>query len=372
MTPRNVLLALIPILASIYWLPAVYLTLFTAIIFAYLLSPLVSLLDKLLRFFMRNETLSWNIACIGAILISSCIVLLLISIVLPILYAQTMQLYGMLVNERAYLDIIRKVSEFIQSQSLPIVDMSVMESIKSISTGKIESLISNLIMKIAKLLQDFTGSAWSLFISLMSSFQNILHSILCLVISFHVLREWRLWPKRVRMLKDNHLIAPYYNHIRIFTDMFHIGLQSWIKGQVMISLLLALYYIASFILISIPSPIVIGSIFGFVSFIPYIGDVIAFLALGIAASYAQISLLQIILSIVVVIFGHAVTAYLLVPLLIGKHVGIHPVQIILGFMINSKFFGFTGVLLNIPFCVIANALIATLISNKTIKKDIQE
>jgi predicted PurR-regulated permease PerM len=50
----------------------------------------------------------------------------------------------------------------------------------------------------------------------------------------------------------------------------------------------------------------------------------------------------------VVVLGNVVEGYVLVPLLVGERIGLHPVAVIFALLAFGQLFGFLGVLLALP------------------------
>lgn len=67
--------------------------------------------------------------------------------------------------------------------------------------------------------------------------------------------------------------------------------------------------------------------------------------------------------------GQLIDSNILVPLLIGKKVHIHPTVIILGITICASYFGFTGILLFIPIIAMFNVSVEYAI-NKYFKSEL--
>jgi predicted PurR-regulated permease PerM len=177
---------------------------------------------------------------------------------------------------------------------------------------------------------------------------------LLIVSSIHIVRDWFKWESRIVLLFSITNIKKIY--IQKFCANFANSMRSWIVGQIVVSIVLSVYYALSFYLIKVPVAILIGIVFGFACFIPYLGDVFAFGGMFWILSSISATLFMIVGVILVSIVGHIFGSHILTPWIIGSHTGLHPIQIILGFLVYSKLFGVWGVILNIPISILINSI----------------
>jgi predicted PurR-regulated permease PerM len=140
-------------------------------------------------------------------------------------------------------------------------------------------------------------------------------------------------------------------------------LASFIRGQGTVVLILGVYYAISLMIVGLNFGLVVGSIAGLISFIPYVGALVGgALAIGIAIFQFWGDWFS--LGAVVVIFavGQFLEGNILTPKLVGNSVGLHPVWLIFALSVFGALFGFVGMLVAVPLAaslgVIARFLIA--------------
>jgi len=360
------LLSIPTIAFSVYLFPSIYLSLFGSIMIGYLLSPIVELVNlPISKILPRNPHLSWNISCVLTIALFIYILVILIWLLFPVIHEQIVSLYSILSKEESYRKTIDTIIFWLGNNRFPGLESNLLDSIRDLLQNDVKSLANIGVSKIVAFAQDLSNRGLYMVKSIISSFHNILNFMLTFVLSFHILREWKLWPKRIDSFCNHRLIKPYSRGIKVFTGRVDIGIKNWIRGQILTTLILSGIYSIGFMYIGVPAPIAMGFLFGFVSYIPYIGDIIGFGNLGIAATYAGLSVFQIVLSVLLVFAGHALAGYVLLPALIGRHTGLHTVQMITGFMLHSRLFGLVGVFFNVPLCVLTNAILFGLIANSS-------
>lgn len=125
-------------------------------------------------------------------------------------------------------------------------------------------------------------------------------------------------------------------------------LGQFVRGQLIVMLLLAILYAVAYAIIGVRLALVIGLVAGLLSFIPYVGGAAA---LGMAlvmclidwrgpmplvwvtGAYASIQVLE---------------GFVITPRVVGDKVGLAPIWVLFALMVGAELFGFLGVLLALP------------------------
>lgn len=124
-------------------------------------------------------------------------------------------------------------------------------------------------------------------------------------------------------------------------------LSGYIRGQLLVSLILAVSYGGGLFFIGLPFGFIVGLLTGFFSIIPYVGSFLGLtLSILIALTYADIwSLLAVFLLFGVIQFFES---FFITPRLVGNKVGLSSLMTILSLIVWGNFFGFFGMLIAIP------------------------
>lgn len=130
-------------------------------------------------------------------------------------------------------------------------------------------------------------------------------------------------------------------------------LQGYVRGLSLVCLFLATFYGLGLTLSGVKYGLAIGVIAGFLSFIPYLGSLIGFIA--------SVILLLVYPSSVINWIGLGITfgaaqffeSYLVTPRLVGKNIGIHPGVVLLLILLGSQLGGIMGMLIAVPLGAIA-------------------
>jgi predicted PurR-regulated permease PerM len=122
----------------------------------------------------------------------------------------------------------------------------------------------------------------------------------------------------------------------------------YLRGQVLVVAILAVFYPAALVLAGLDIALPVGLLTALAVFIPYIGFATA-LALALLAACLQFGDWYGIGAVVVVYAtGQILESVVLTPRLVGERIGLHPLAVILALLAFGKLFGFLGVLLALP------------------------
>jgi predicted PurR-regulated permease PerM len=206
--------------------------------------------------------------------------------------------------------------------------------------------------------QSLQSSAPKLFSGAMNIFGGFYSFVLVLVISFY------LSVQKSGIQRTLTAIIPlqYRDYLLNLWERAQKKLGRWLQGQLFLGLIVgAMVYIGLYFL-DIKFALLLAILAGVLEIFPYIGPVIA----GIPA--VIVGLLQapilgfwvLILYIVV----QQIENHLMVPLVVGKVVGLNPVTIILALLIGGKLGGIWGVILAVPFAAVFAEFLRDLIKKR--------
>jgi len=138
-------------------------------------------------------------------------------------------------------------------------------------------------------------------------------------------------------------------------------LGQFLRGQVLVMLILAAYYSVGLGLAGFRLALPIGVFTGLAMCIPYLGFGVG-LVLALLSGVLQFSpttsglVYPIIVVAVVYGSGQVVESFFLTPRLVGQRIGLHPLAVILALLLFGQALGFVGVLIALP----ASALLLVL------------
>ena len=168
--------------------------------------------------------------------------------------------------------------------------------------------------------------------------------ILIPVVLFYLLLDWRRVVRHIEALVPLPMRRAYDGFV-IECDQV---LGQYLRGQLSVMALLAVYYSLALWLFGLELALPIGVFTGLAVFVPYVGFGVGLL-LALLAGVLQMPLYQAVLMISVVYgAGQLIESFVLTPRLVGERIGLHPLHVIFALMAFGQLFGFVGVLIALP------------------------
>jgi predicted PurR-regulated permease PerM len=186
------------------------------------------------------------------------------------------------------------------------------------------------------------------------AFINVLSLLLITpLVTFYMLRDWDDIKVRADHMLPRAHAATIHHQLRRIDET----LAGFIRGQLNVCFLLALYFGISLSILGLSFGLVIGIATGLLVILPYVGFLFMFL-IAVGVAFVQFNFTTPFWIVVGIYgFGQFVETYFLTPKLVGGRVGLHPLWIIFGMLAGGAMFGFVGVLLSVPVTAIAGVLI---------------
>jgi predicted PurR-regulated permease PerM len=180
------------------------------------------------------------------------------------------------------------------------------------------------------------------------AFAIIGNAVLIPVALFYLLMDWHGFVARLLVLVPPHLRASYDSFSREADGV----LGQYLRGQLLVMLVLAVFYSIGLALFGLDLALPIGIFTGLAIFVPYLGFglglILATLAglLEFAATAGPVKVL--IMVTVVYGLGQFIESLFLTPRLVGERIGLHPLAVIFALLAFGQLFGFVGVLIALP------------------------
>ena len=164
------------------------------------------------------------------------------------------------------------------------------------------------------------------------------------VVMWYLLRDWNVIVRRI----DDLLPRQFEHKIREIAREIDSVLAEFLRGQLSVMLVLAVYYAIALWAVGLQHAFAIGILTGLLVFIPYVGYGLG-LTLGLAAALLQWAGWPFFLAVLgVYLVGQLLENYVLIPWLVGDRIGLHPLAVIFALLAFGQLFGFAGVLLALP------------------------
>ncbi len=305
-----------------------------AFIIAYALDPLVDKLEE------------WKLPRTMAIvffLLSILIILTLTGmIVFPVIKLQVEKLVGDMPD----------YTVTIQQWFSPIFENVIKED-----PARIKESISNLMEKLGnippKLLASTSSLLWSGFSGMLNFIITLINLIIIPIACFYLLKDIDPIKEKIKALIPTRYKETVFDLMQETNEV----LGGFIRGQLTVAVILAVFYSIGLFIIGTPMSIVIGIVAGLANIVPYLGLLIGLIPailLTVLQFHDAAHLLGVLL-----VFGidQAMEGMVITPRIVGDKIGLHPVVIMLAILAGGRFFGFTGILLAVPVAAVLNVFL---------------
>lgn len=329
MTDSNKWLALsgtLLLVILIYLLAPILTPFMVAALFAYIGDPLVDRLQK------WRLSRSWAVATVFFSL--SFLLAIALVILVPMLERQVVLLAH---NIPGYIDVV-------QTQFIPWLQTRFAIDIH-LDANTLKNSLQSHWQQAGGVLGTVLSYISSSSLALVGWLANLL---LIPLVTFYLLRDWDVMVTRIHELLPRR-IAPVISQLAKSSDDV---LGAFLRGQLLVMLVLALIYSVGLSIVGLELAVLIGLLAGVVSFVPYLGVIVGLVAASIAGVLQFHDTTHLIYIAIVFGLGQLIEGMILTPLLVGDRIGLHPVAVIFAVMAGGQLFGFLGILLALPVAAV--------------------
>lgn len=332
------LLTLVGVLAAFYALRTVVLPFLLAWIAAYLVSPIVDVLEK--RWKGRRES---AVLFVMAVVLLGLTLAVVVSV--PIIIQESTMLAKKFPEYRAA---IMTEVEYWQAEG------RIAPEARNLAVDALEKL-QEATPQIATFLGQWLMNWLS---SLLGIFGVLLDFLLFAFVFYYFLCDFHLVNQRILMA------IPARHHARIRPTLAEIdlNLRTVLRGQLMVALAMGACYTVALTFAGVPYAVLIGPISGLGNFLPYVGPMLgmipAFL-FTILHYPGDMTTLGIQTLWIIGIFGvvQLLESYWLTPKLAGQSVGLGPVAVLFALSVGGALLGIVGVIAALPLAAVLKVLL---------------
>ncbi|OGZ32887.1 MAG: hypothetical protein A2V69_00740 [Candidatus Portnoybacteria bacterium RBG_13_40_8] len=224
--------------------------------------------------------------------------------------------------------------------------------------SKYEGAIEQIQKFFIQLGERLQSSEKGIFSGVVNIFGGIFSFFLALVISFYL----SVQKKGVQRILGS--ISPF-NHRDYILDLWERAqkkLGRWLQGQLFLGIIVgALVYIGLYFL-DIKYALLLAILAGVLEIFPYIGPVLAAIP-AVIIGFLQAPILGFWVLILYVVVQQ-MENYLIVPLVIGRVVGLNPIIVIMALLIGAKLGGILGMILAVPLTAVFAEFVKDLVKKK--------
>jgi predicted PurR-regulated permease PerM len=170
------------------------------------------------------------------------------------------------------------------------------------------------------------------------------NAVLAPMVAFYLLVDWHGLSARLRRLLPPRWLGGVDN----FLGETDAVLGEYLRGQMLVMLVLAVLYSAGLAVVGLNLALAIGVFTGLAVFVPYIGFGVGLL-LGTFAALLEFQSWSGMLAVWAVFgIGQFLESFVLTPRLLGERIGLHPLVVIFALMAFGHLLGFVGILIALP------------------------
>jgi len=170
------------------------------------------------------------------------------------------------------------------------------------------------------------------------------NAILVPVVLFYMLHDWSKL-----VAKAGALVPPRMReNVDSFLNECDQVLGQYLRGQLLVMLILAAYYAIALALFGFELAVPVGVFTGLAIFIPYVGFGLGLLLALLAGALQFASGFGLLAVAIVYGFGQLLESIFLTPRLVGERIGLNPLMVIFALLAFGHLLGFVGVLIALP------------------------
>lgn len=175
--------------------------------------------------------------------------------------------------------------------------------------------------------------------------------VLVPVVAFYLLRDWHDLTAGI----ESFLRAPGRRKVEQFFRASDRVLRRFIHGELLVMLIYGVLYAAGYMLTGINLGLVLGLLAGVVSVIPFAPFVLSGIPAFIIAVAQFHDLAHPLMIAVTIAATELMENMVLIPLLVGRFVRVHPAAVLLFMFVGGALFGILGMILALPLAAVLNA-----------------
>lgn len=248
--------------------------------------------------------------------------------------------------------------------TLPVVFEKVSTSLEDVQQGApayldFVSEIQNILSGLSSYLQQSSQSVVGLVVGI---FGGIISFIAVLVISFYL----SVTKKGIESFLESVVPEKYEAYVKDLWKRSERKVGLWLQGQLLLALIVGLVVYVGLSLMGIKFALILGLLAFAFEIVPVVGPVLAAIpAVILAFLQDPVMGLWVIVFYVIV---QQLENHILVPVVMGRTVGLNPVVVIIALLVGGQLAGIAGMILSIPVATVIVEVIDDLAKKKELRK----
>ncbi|QQY79247.1 putative PurR-regulated permease PerM [Keratinibaculum paraultunense] len=327
------------------------------LILAYLLDPLVELLDK--KLWSKRKKKSNRRLAATAISFTIIIALLIgmgYSISLSLKNGEGFKLsHNLIKGMEEFIDnftnIPNKLKFKLYTSKTESQKDKIIDNIISITTSIVQKAGNEIIESIAKI----GGYIINIFVGIIISFY--------LLMDKYTMLEW--WNKFI------YAIFPisFTKKLKNLWENTDFVISGYIRGQLIDALIMGTLISITLLILNIDYAVIIGIISGFSNLIPMVGATVATI-IAILVALASDTPIKALYALITLLILQQIDGNIIVPKVVGKNVNLHPLLVMLSLFMFGSLFGILGMIVAVPITALIKHFVVQFINRRLEEKNI--
>ncbi len=183
---------------------------------------------------------------------------------------------------------------------------------------------------------------------------SIIQLVVVPVLTYYFLKDWLILKERLITM----FAVDSRNRVRNVIEELSIVISGYIRGQVLISVVIGVIVFCGMYILKIDYPLVLGLLAACTETIPIIGPIVGSIpAIMLAYLVSPALALKVIIFYIIV---HQIENHIVVPNIMGHTIALHPVVVIISLLIGGQLLGIIGMMLAVPTAAILRVVIKQL------------
>lgn len=234
------------------------------------------------------------------------------------------------------------------TSTLPQLVTKVSTSLEKVQEGSPQYL--DFLSELQNILQGFSDylqqSSQSIFGLVVSIFGGVMSAIAILIISFYL----SVTKRGIESFLGSIVPEKYESYAIDLWKRAELKVGLWLQGQLLLGLIMGLLVYVGLSFMDIKFALILGFLAAVLEIVPMVGPVLAAIpAIFLAFLQSPALGLWVIVFYVVV---QQLENHLLVPVVLGKTVGLNPVVVIIALLVGQSLAGIPGMILSVPVATI--------------------
>lgn len=219
------------------------------------------------------------------------------------------------------------------------------------SLGGTDALLPTLQKNLQSVSQSLLQISSGVFGALSGVFGGVASTLTVLVISFYLTVEER----GIRLLIRSVSPRKHHDSLVKLVDTIQYRTGRWLRGQLLLSLLVGLVAYVGLTLLGVPYPLMLSLLVAFLRIIPYIGPILSVVPAVLLALTVS-PLLSLGVAVFFLVYNQLIDAFV-VPNIMRQTIDLHPVLILILLLIGARLGGIVGIILAVPLGMIASIVL---------------